>query len=669
MRRCHLALLAFVALAAMPGAQSAFPDSKPQAALIRLDIHPTADGVAVQDLTAADIDLLEDSAPQKIETLTHAANPARAFVVFLDTPHMRFEGARDVRVALVRFLDRLLDEDDVVGVMTPEITPGDIKFGPKDAIIPAIMQDETFWERARVGSRDPKEDRYAQCFPANEYRDVASEMQERHREQATLDAFSRLIDFLSTRDTRTAVITLTDGWRLFGPSARLSSNISSRPGGFGGFGGGGRGRGGRGGFPGGGGFPRGGGQGGTANPPQGGDGDGRDVSGVSRTECEADRLALGALDDSLRLDRIADAANRAMTSFYTIYARAIAAEQTPTGKPPAVVANQEQDPASRMDAMRQLAVNTDGIAVMTSPALDGAITRIAADMTGYDVLTYRSTNNRLDGKFRTITVRSVRPGVVIRTRRGYRGASVDDVLNGGSSTAVDSAFGSVAAVSPRANFRVRTAMARAGEATDATLWVIGELDYRARREVTWTAGAVADITVVGADGQEILAKSVDVAANALSFTMRAPETGGLAPGEYAVRVRLRPNNQDGLPVADTARVVVPRTLPGLGDSLLWRRGTSTGPQYVITADPRFQHSDRIRVEIPTRVAGTPAARMLDRFGKPNQVPVTATERPDATSEFRWIVAEAVLAPLAPGDYAIEVTLGDAKQVTAFQLVP
>jgi VWFA-related protein len=669
MRRCYLALLAFVALAAMPGAQSAFPDSKPQAALIRLDIHPTADGVAVQDLTAADIDLLEDSAPQKIETLTHAANPARAFVVFLDTPHMRFEGARDVRVALVRFLDRLLDEDDVVGVMTPEITPGDIKFGPKDAIIPAIMQDETFWERARVGSRDPKEDRYAQCFPANEYRDVASEMQERHREQATLDAFSRLIDFLSTRDTRTAVITLTDGWRLFGPSARLSSNISSRPGGFGGFGGGGRGRGGRGGFPGGGGFPRGGGQGGTANPPQGGDGDGRDVSGVSRTECEADRLALGALDDSLRLDRIADAANRAMTSFYTIYARAIAAEQTPTGKPPAVVANQEQDPASRMDAMRQLAVNTDGIAVMTSPALDGAITRIAADMTGFDVLTYRSTNNRLDGKFRTITVRSVRPGVVIRTRRGYRGASVDDVLNGGSSTAVDSAFGSVAAVSPRANFRVRTAMARAGEAPDATLWVIGELDYRARREVTWTAGAVADITVVGADGQEILAKSVDVAANALSFTMRAPETGGLAPGEYAVRVRLRPNNQDGLPVADTARVVVPRTLPGLGDSLLWRRGTSTGPQYVITADPRFQHSDRIRVEIPTRVAGTPAARMLDRFGKPNQVPVTVTERPDATSEFRWIVAEAVLAPLAPGDYAIEVTLGDAKQVTAFQLVP
>jgi ribosomal protein S7 len=61
--------------------------------------------------------------------------------------------------------------------------------------------------------------------------------------------------------------------------------------------------------------------------------------------------------------------------------------------------------------------------------------------------------------------------------------------------------------------------------------------------------------------------------------------------------------------------------------------------------------------------------MLDRFGKANQVPVTVTERQDESNEFRWIVAEAVLAPLAPGDYAIEVTLGDARQVTAFQLVP
>jgi len=114
---------------------------------------------------------------------------------------------------------------------------------------------------------------------------------------------------------------------------------------------------------------------------------------------------------------------------------------------------------------------------------------------------------------------------------------------------------------------------------------------------------------------------------------------------------------------------VPKELPALGDSLIWRRGPSTGPQFVVTADPRFQHSDRIRVEIPTTASGAATARMLDRFGKPNQVPVIVSERPDPSTQFRWIVAEAVLAPLAPGDYSIETTVGDAKQVTAFQLVP
>jgi len=658
--RSYFALFGITLAAATAAAQisSTSSDTKSaSASAIRLDIHATVDAAPVQDLTAADLSIVEDGTPQKIENLRHASNPARSFVVFLDTPHMRFEGARNVRVALVRFLDRLLDDDDVVGVMTPDIAPTDIEFGAKAAVIPRIMQDEALWERARVGSRDPKEDRYAQCFPANQYRGIAAEMQERHREQATLDALAGLTAFLSgSRQDRTAVITLTDGWRLFGPNPRLGGVMSTNRGGFGGFGGGGRSRGG---LPGGGGFPRGGTQ---------GDDGGRDVSAASRTECEADRMALAALDDSLRLDRIADAANRAVTSFYTVYARVIAAEQTPNGKPPAVVGDQEQDPASRMDAMRQLALNTDGMPVMTSAALDGAVDRINSDMTSYDVVTYRSTNNRLDGKFRSVTVRALRPAVTIRTRRGYRAAGVDDVLGTGTSS-TGSAFGTVAAVTPRANFRIRTATARPGDAPTAVVWVVGELDYRARREVTWTAGGTADVTVVSADGQEVFATSIDVPASAPAFTMRGPDAGGLPPGEYAVRVRLRPNNQEGLPVVDTARLVVPKELPALGDSLIWRRGPSTGPQFVATADPRFQHSDRIRVEIPTGASGAPTARMLDRFGKPNQVPVIVTERPEPSTQFRWIVAEAVLAPLAPGDYSIETTVGNAKQVTAFQLVP
>jgi hypothetical protein len=693
-----LALTLFIWLAAAPAARqtpsSSTTDARPSSPAIRLDVHATEGGHPVTDLASDDLALSEDNAPQKIDSVTPVVDPARSFVVFLDTNHMRFEGARDVRIALVRFLDRLLTDKDLVGVMTPDMSATDIKFADKGAALDLIMQDDAIWDRARIGSRDPKEDRYAQCFPANRYRDVASEMQERHREQATFDAFGRLVTFLSTsRQARTAVITLTDGWRLFGSNPRLMANQTANRG-LGGYGGGGGGRGGGGGFPGGGGggqrgggrgFPGGaggggrggqgggqGGQGGQAGSGDNGDDGGRDIDGASQTECEADRQALAAMDDSLRLDRIADAANRAMTSFYTFYARGLAADQTSTGKAPNALENEEQDPASRMDSMRQIASSTDGLPVMNSAAFDSAMTRITSDMEGYAVVAYRSTNAKLDGKFRTITLRTTRPGVTIHTRRGYRGASIDDVLNPGTAgtAAVNSAFGTVAAVSPQSSFRIRTATAREENAPGATLWVVGELDYRARREVAWTAGGVADVSVVAADGNEVLSRTVDLPPATSSFTMEAADVAALRPGEYAVRVRLRPNNQDGgLPVTDTGRVLVSKDAPLLGDALLWRRGPSTGPQYLMTADPRFQRSDRIRVEIPTKGQGPATAQMLDRQGKPNQVPVAVTQRDDPSGAFHWLVADAVLAPLAPGDYAIETTLNGVKQLTAFQLVP
>jgi hypothetical protein len=88
-----------------------------------------------------------------------------------------------------------------------------------------------------------------------------------------------------------------------------------------------------------------------------------------------------------------------------------------------------------------------------------------------------------------------------------------------------------------------------------------------------------------------------------------------------------------------------------------------------TADPRFQKSDRIRLEFPTQLEGAAKARLLDRTGKPLQVAVTTSDRKDDGGGFRWIVADATLAPLAPGDYAIEVSVGEAKQVTPFKMVP
>jgi len=36
---------------------------------------------------------------------------------------------------------------------------------------------------------------------------------------------------------------------------------------------------------------------------------------------------------------------------------------------------------------------------------------------------------------------------------------------------------------------------------------------------------------------------------------------------------------------------------------------------------------------------------------------------------RWATAQLALAPLAPGDYAIEITAGDQRMISAFRVVP
>jgi hypothetical protein len=237
--------------------------------------------------------------------------------------------------------------------------------------------------------------------------------------------------------------------------------------------------------------------------------------------------------------------------------------------------------------------------------------------------------------------------------------------------AVASALNTVAGLNARSTFRVRPSVwaRRDGDGVAGTAWVVGELDYRTRKELGWTAGAEAEVTVVGADGTQMSDSRVSVPAGQGTFGVRVLDTGSLAPGEYAVRVRLRAESDSDLAVTDTVRLIVPQRPAGLGEAVIWRRGPTTGPQYVRTADPRFQRSERMRLELATNADGAATARMLDRTGKPLQVPISVTQRADGADGLRWIVADATLAPLAPGDYAVEVALGETTQVTAFRVVP
>ena len=646
---------------------------------VRVDMYATQNGQPVHDLQLGDIDVLEDGVPQKIEAFEHVqvqpAGPqaariepntiaesrqmvadarARVFVIFLDTYHTQIEGSSNMRLPLVRFLDRVLGPEDLVAVMTPEMAASDITFGRKTIVISNIMENEWTWgRRGRTGAdNDPKEDLYAACYPGQRGADdIALEMKERRREQLTLDALDDLMVHLrGLREERKAVLMVSEGWRLFTENRSLARATSGQgaplgPDVFR------RGR-------------------GNETPPRRENG----ATNVDMNECEADRVALSLMNNSRRVRDLTDAANRGNVSFYPVYPRGLAVFDAPIGpeRPPAPAVDRA-NLAARQDSLRELAGNTDGLAVVNTNDIDGALRRIVADLSSYYLLGYYSTNTRLDGRFRNITVRVRRSDVQVRARRGYRGLTAEELVAAGDSertTAGPAATPVSVVVNPRAPFRIRTSVwdADAGSG-GARVWVVGELDYAIRKALAWSAGATAEVVVVSATGAEVTSATIDIAATEGAFALRVAPDAAVTPGEYAVRVRVRPNAEPALPVSDVTRLIVMDAPSPVGEPVMWRRGPSTGPRYLMTADPRFQRNERIRFELPTTAAGPAYARMVDRLGKPMQVPVQVSDRAEPAGGFRWIVVDATLAPLAAGDYAIEVSLGGRTQLGTFRIVP
>jgi len=648
-----LVLLAVVTLRAQSG-----PTSRTGTNSVRVDLYALRDGKPVDDLQASDVELLEDGVAQTIGTFEHVtvgapgSSRARVFVVFLDTYNTQIEGSSSLRLPLIKVLDRVIGPDDMVAVMTPEMSPSEMTFGRKATVISNIMQSEWAWaRRGRTDRRDQKEDLYDACYPAlgGNANTPANEMKARRREKLTLDVLDGLVaDLGGVRDERKAVLTVSEGWVLFRENENLAASQKQRD------------------------------QGGLVErllrrPTKEKSDETGGSKEVNYVECEADRVALAALDDSQRLRSLTENANRSNVSFYTLDPRGIAPD-TASSSDRSAGRRDTSNVASRQDSLRFIADNTDGASVVDASNVDSFVTRIVDDLSSYYLLAYQSSNTRLDGRFRAITVRTKRDGVKVRARRGYRGPTADELI---SSTGTPGVAGKTAAAatsapaSARGPFRIRTSTwvrSSSEDARQGAFWVVGEMDYQTRRQLAWTAGAEVEVVVLDAAGKEVMTRTVDLKPDEGPFSIQVPETGAIAAGEYAIRVRIRSQADEKTELTDTARVVL-REGPSFGEAVIWRRGLSTGPRYLRTADPRFMRSDRLKLELATAAPTQATARILDRNRNELSVPAQVSERDDASGAFRWIVVDATLAPFAAGDYAVEVTQGREKRVTEFKVIP
>jgi VWFA-related protein len=559
-----------------------------------------------------------------------------------------------MRQPLMNFLNRVLGPDDMVAVMTPEMAATEITFARKTTVFSKMFDQNLFWgRRERLVDDDEREQQYQLCYGIDS--PIYKEMKARRREKLTFDAIEDLMVHLAgVREERKAILTVTEGWLLYTKSPKLASSgdpgTRVQPGDV------------------------------LGRPPVPRLSETGTLSGSGKVQCEADRMALAEMDDDLRLRQLTQLANRGNVTFYPVYARGLVAFDAPIGPdPPPTIMEDAANLRTRHNGLRILADDTDGTAIINTNNIDGMLKRIVDDLSSYYLMGYYTTNTKLDGKFRSINVRLKRPGLTVRARKGYRGFTEAEIARGTASSTpppagsapVTAALTPVVSFNARAQLRIRASTwaheSSAGGAEGA-FWVVGELDPQVRKQPAWSAGAQADVAVIGPDGQQVASRKIDIKPADGAFTLQIPESGGVGVGEYTLRVRLRSPVEGELGLSDTARVSVKNDTT-LGEAVMWRRGPSTGPQYRRTADPRFQRSDRLRLEMATSGSQPVTAHILDRNGTTMSVQAQVTERPDESMQFKWVVIDVSLAPFAAGDYAIEAAQGQAHQVTAFRVVP
>ena len=678
-----------------PQDQAARPTFRTEASYVRVDVYPTRNGVPVTDLKSEDFEILEDKVAQTIDQFEHvvirgagaqdarrepntvaesrqaAQDPrARVLVLFLDINHVELTASRAIRGPLVEALDRLIGADDLLAVMTPEMSPRDITFARRTTTIEGFLTRYWWGERDRASFKDPVDDQYARCYPGIPRpgestaadQGIAQEMILRRREKQTLDALEDLVRFLGgVREERKAVITITDGWRLYGPNAALMRPINGA-------------------------VPTGPAVG---IDPRTGQLTGRPIPGYANpNDCERDRFALSQLDDAQQFRLILDEANRANASFYPIDPRGLAVFDENIVPAAGVGVGINANPTvglvedrarlnARNTSLRTLADATDGLAVVDTNDLSRGLRRIVDDLSSYYLLGYYSAG-KLDGRFHAISVRVKRPGVQVRARRGYLANTAAEasaaapvaappspvaLAAAAEARAVAATVGSLGTLARELPVRLHAAAGWTPSGA-ATVWAVAEVGRGAPGD-DWTGGGQADTMLVDGSGRTVATGRAQIAAGSSSVRI-ALTSNALAAGDYQLQIRTK-GARAAAAANDTVSITLPAA-PHATGAIFFRRGAATANREVPTADLRFRRGDRLRVDVPTPAADPVTARLLDRNGNALPIPVAAAIRDDPDGS-RWQSAEVALAPLAPGDYLVELAAGTGRTLVAFRVIP
>ena len=637
--------------------------------LVRVDAYPRKDGKIVEGLTKDDFQIFEDGRPQAVDGFEfiriepnaadadlrdptsvadgerQAADPHnRVFVVYLDMFHTTVSGSYYAAQPAINFVTRTIGPTDLFAVMTPRVPVNQLTFGRRTETIDNELRKYWDWgERGRLATvpLDGIESKLELCGRPG--------LVELYREDQTATSLEQLVTRLQNlRDERKNILFMSEGW-------------VPRRGNMPGFGGSGR-----------------------PNIPTVGIGPtGQMQMGARQGEdidahfCDMQATRLAQIDFERRFRDLLTQARRANVAFHTVDVGGLRTGMPPASDPgpmrsvdaPAYLEAYRQNSVSRMQILQELAENTDGRAVVNTNDLAGGVKKISDDLSAFYLLGYYSTNTASDGKYRRIEVKTKTPGVKISARPGYL-APTEEMRKAEEaarnkpvkeSTAVD------AELTRLGRIRTDASVYTMADASASEMKVIVEIASREIESGGWGRGGNVVLTVSPkTDGAAAIQAKGTIAENTRSTVIKVP-LAAASPSGWRLRVRISGvagQIEDEMDVMPAATALV-------GEPTVFRAGASPRAPLQPMADFQFRRTERVHVEWPAqRTMDNRSARLLNKLGEPLPIEVPVTEKPDGAGFA--IAVDVGLAPLAQGDYVIELTATagaeKVQKLLAFRIV-
>lgn len=640
---------------------------------VRVDVIVTdRKAQPVVDLAQTDFEVLEDGKPQSIEQfrliridgnpspgdqppreirnafdqeIEAARDDIRLFIIFLDDYHTRVASAIGIRDPLIRFIQAQLGPNDLIGVMYPLTPVADVSVTRNHAaVISAIQRFEG--RKFRYDPRNEFEERYAQ-YPTATVEQI--------RNQVVMGALRGLATRLgSMREGRKAVIYVSEGLTANVPDS-MNDPVASMPG--------------------------------SGNPAA------RRGVRMDTTPREQSYEFFQEADLMSQLRDVFSAANRNNAAIYSVDPRGLAVNEFGIDEPVGPGQDRRALQATQ-DTLRALSAETDGRAIVNRNDLSAGLAQIVRDSSAYYLIGYNSSQAPSDGKFHEIKVRVKRPGVDVRARRGYWAATVEDVVRAS------------APAKPEAPRPVQQALASISTAVQSGKYVrtwIGAQrgdNGSTRMTVVWeplpqTPGVRREqpgrLSVIAADTKGSLifrGRVPDEEASAPSAvgtaapraSASAPASAGpyrlafdAPPGPLELRMSVEVAGGRGVLDSEMRTIVVPdlESAPAaLSTPRVYRARTARDVQAIARdadavplAGRDFSRADRVLIRFDVYGDAAPTAALLNRNGqKMADLPVAAA----AVGGTHQV--DLGLGAVAPGEYLIEIGVGDSKELVPVRVV-